>query len=186
MIKPVRLFSSTASSVAHKMHCVDMGRHPMTMQKSDDPLSRYISWLILLTGLFFPWVIAAWVKISLLAQGSPTWPMIFFIHPRILMVEVPATVYWALPFICLALLSRYGLEMRLPLFNLSPGERLFCITVSFLAGLYRGIPFFYAMFLKFHPIAFLYPWFISHGGLEMLLALVGGWILLGVKNRCLA
>ena len=158
----------------------------MIMRKSDYPLSRYIFWLILLTGLFFPWVIAAWVKITLQTQGSPTWPMIFFLHPMILMVEAAATVYWALPFIGLALLGRYGLDIRLPLFNLSPGERLFCITVSFLTGLYRGIPLFYAMFLKFHPVAFLYPWFIFHGGLEMLLALLGGWVLIGVKNRSLS
>jgi len=155
----------------------------MTLAKRERSLSLYLFWVILLVGLLLPWVVGLWVKLLLVSRGSPTWPWVFFLHPGVLLVEVLVSVYWALPFTGLAMLSRYGMEIRLPLFNLCPMERLLCITLSFLVGVYRAVPLFRDLFWKFHPISFLYPWFIWHGGLDMLVALIGGWILLGAGKK---
>lgn len=157
----------------------------MTMSERDRRLSRFLFWLILGGGLLLPWGTGLWVKLDLQAQGAPTWPWAFFLNPAILGVELLVTAYWGLPFIGLAMMSRYGMEKPLPFFNLLPLERMICISISFLVGLYKGILLYHRMFLKFHPIAFFYPWFIYHGGLEMLLGLLGVWIFLGGVKRWL-
>ncbi len=157
----------------------------MALTKRERNLSNFLFWVILLVGLLLPWCVGAWVKLFLEVQGKPTWPWGFFLHPEILLVEIFASVYWALPFTGLALLSRYGLEKQLSLLNLNPMERLLCISLSFLVGVYHATLLFKDLFWKFHPIAFLYPWFVRNGGLEMLAALVGGWVLFGAKHRYL-
>jgi len=157
----------------------------MTLAKRERTLSLYLFWVVLLVGLLLPWTVGFWVKLALESQGSPTWPWAFFLHPGVLLVEVLVSVYWALPFTGLAMLSRYGMEIRLPLLNLYPMERLLCITLSFLVGVYRAVPLFRDLFWKFHPISFLYPWFIWHGGLDMVVVLVAGWFVLGLRNRYL-
>jgi hypothetical protein len=155
----------------------------MALSRREQEISKGFFWVILLSGLLLPWGVGLWVKLTLQSQGSPTWPWVFFLHPGILLVEILVSAYWALPFTGLALLSRYGLERRLPFFNLAPMERLVCVALSFIVGVFKAIPLFKALFWKFHPISFLYPWFVWHGGMDMLAALLGGWVLLGTGKR---
>lgn len=156
----------------------------MALTKRENNLSLWLFWVILLVGLLLPWVVAAWVKLSLQAQGSPTWPWSYFLTPGRLMSEAAISIYWALPFTGLALLSRYGLEKALPLFNLAPFERLSCIALAFALGVFRAFPLFRDLFWEFHPIVFLFPWFVYYGR-DMLLGLLAGWLILGFKNRVL-
>jgi len=156
--------------------------------KTTSKVSRILSvglfWGIMLAGLLLPWVVAAWVKISLQAKGMPTFPWVYFLAPGRIFGEAVVSVYWALPFTGLALLSRFGLETRLPFFDIGPYERIACVLFSFVVGVWRAVPLFHDLFLEFHPIVFLYPWFVRYGK-DMVLALLAGWLALGFKNRFL-
>ena len=154
--------------------------------KTTSKVSRILSvglfWGILLVGLLLPWAAAVWVKISLQAKGMPTFPWAYFLVPGRILGEVIISVYWALPFTGLALLVRYGLETRLPFFDIGPYERIACVILSFAVGVWRAVPLFHDLFLEFHPIVFLYPWFFRYGR-DMVLALLAGWLALGLKKR---
>jgi len=154
--------------------------------KTTSKVSRILSvglfWGILLVGLLLPWAVAVWVKISLQAKGMPTFPWAYFLVPGRILGEAIVSVYWALPFTGLALLVRYGLETRLPFFDIGPYERIACVILSFAVGVWRAVPLFLDLFLEFHPIVFLYPWFVRYGR-DMVLALLAGWLALGLKKR---
>ena len=155
-----------------------------TTAKGNRILSAGLFWGILLVGLLLPWTVGVWVKISLQAKGMPTFPWLYFLAPGRILGEAFVSAYWALPFTGLAFLGRYGLEARLPFFDIGPCDRVACIIFSFVVGVWRAVPLFRDLFLEFHPIVFLYPWFVRYGR-DMVLALLAGWLALGLKNRFL-
>ena len=73
---------------------------------------------------------------------------------------------------------------RLPFFDIGPYDRVACVILSFVVGVWRAVPLFRDLFLEFHPIVFLYPWFVRYGK-DMVLALLAEWFALGLKNRFL-
>lgn len=152
--------------------------------KGNRILSVGLFWGILLVGLMLPWAVAVWVKISLQAKGMPTFPWVYFLAPGRIVGEAMVSVYWALPFTGLAFLGRYGLETRLPFFDIGPYDRVACVILSFFVGVWRAVPLYRDLFLEFHPIVFLYPWFVRYGK-DMVLTVLGGWLIFGIRNRFL-
>ncbi len=87
-------------------------------------------------GVVSPWAIGLAVKLQLQARGVATLSWAYFLGPQALPEELWAAMWFALPFVGLALLGRAALRGHLRLLrNTTPGERRLVIGAGLLAGL---------------------------------------------------
>lgn len=68
---------------------------------------RNRAWVIGITGVLAPWIVAVLVKLWLSSQGSPTLPWSKFLNTSLPLLVLGTAVQWSFPFILLALLVRF-------------------------------------------------------------------------------
>jgi len=132
-----------------------------------------IFWCITAFGLALPWIIGTGVKLYLEIQGKPTWPWAFFFQPHILIVSLICTVWFATPYIGLALLAWFILSKR-SFFRTGYSERLIIILGGFLCGSVAAVKIFLSVFWEFDPIIFLAVSLPASYAAYMLIGLLGG------------
>jgi hypothetical protein len=120
-----------------------------------------LAWAALLLSMLLPWSIAVGVKLYLDSQGKPTWDWLYFAHPTLILYELWATLWFALPGIGVALLcyllftNRFAFSRRL-----GAGEKSAIALASLLVGAIGSIPTFISVFMEFHPIVLMLPFFV--------------------------
>ena len=70
-----------------------------------------MTWKIIATGLFTPWVVGSMIKIYLDYIGKITLPWSYFLKPQGLVVFVPTSIWWGIPFLLIGLLSRQLIQI---------------------------------------------------------------------------
>ena len=134
---------------------------------------KKIFWCITAFGLALPWIIGIGVKLYLQIQGKPTWPWAFFFQPHILIMSLICTVWFATPYIGLALLAWFILSRR-SFFRTGYLERLIIILGGFLCGSVAAVKIFLSVFWEFDPIIFLAVSLPASYATYMLIGLLGG------------
>jgi hypothetical protein len=117
---------------------------------------RQIFWIIVAIGMSLPWLVGIAVKLYLSMQGKPTFSLSYFLNIGSILLLIPVTIWWALPFIGLAYLSRNLLYK--PIFGLqSYVARLVFILCGLLGGCIGEIIVFTGVFEEFDPMIFFIP-----------------------------
>jgi hypothetical protein len=156
--------SSTASS---KGFWVRLGK--FLRQRT---LGSNLAWISLLVSAILPWSVAISVKVHLDSRGMTTWDGLYFLQPTILLYELWATLWFALPGIGVSFLSYLLFSDRIRLISrFSSAEKALIVLMSLVAGALGSIPVFIDIFWVFHPVVLMLPFFIT--------ALYVGYYLLG-------
>jgi hypothetical protein len=134
---------------------------------------KKIFWCITAFGLALPWIIGTGVKLYLEIQSKPTWPWAFFFQPHIFIMSLICTVWFATPYIGLALLAWFILSRR-SFFRTGYLERLIIILGGFLCGSVAAVKIFLSVFWEFDPIIFLAVSLPASYATYMLIGLLGG------------
>ncbi len=139
--------------------------------------TKWVFWVIVISGLTLPWAVGAGVKLYLDAQGLPTWPWWFFLNPARFVLELTLTLFFASPFIALAFLARYLLSV--PLWGTRYWERLAVIMCALVGGVIGTVRTFLSVFMQFQPWNLLAPLPLFYVD-DMLRGLVVGCIIAGI------
>ena len=102
-------------------------------------------WKISAPGMITPWVVGALVKFQLENLGLDTIPWSSFLTPYAMLILIPVTIWWGIPFIVLAYISRnsaqkkyFGIESERGKFYL-----FFCILTGSMLGACRVFVYFF-------------------------------------------
>ncbi len=138
-------------------------------------INSKMAWKITTTGLITPWVIGSVVKLYLESIGKVTLPWSYFLNPKALTMFIPATIWWGLPFILLAFMSRYLLKKDLLGIHSNRGK--FLLLMGTLIGAFIGAAkIFISVFWLFDAVIILVPvWTLYFSFLLTGLAI--GWLL---------
>lgn len=152
--------------------------------------TRQIFWAIIAIGIASPWIVGITVKLYLSAQGQPTLPLTYFLHlESLLIIWIPASIWWAIPYIGLAFFAHKVLSHSF-LGLKSYTARVIFVSCGFLGGCVGTVIVFVGVFWEFDPLfLFLpllwiyYPLFL--GALLLLGLLFGFLIARSVQGRSL-
>lgn len=68
--------------------------------------TKAIFWTIIVVGVLVPWLTGIGVKLRLDAIGQPTVDWSYFLNPLSVVFLIPIAIYWAAPFIAMAMVAR--------------------------------------------------------------------------------
>ncbi len=135
-------------------------------------LNRNLFWKIIGTGLVTPWVIGSIVKIYLEYIGKETLPWSYFLKPESLVIFIPAMIWWGLPFILLAIVSRYLLKKNILGIKSERGKYL--LLMGTLTGTFVGAGrIFISVFWLFDAMYILVPVWAYYSPFIMVGVLIG-------------
>lgn len=138
-------------------------------------LNLKMKWKIMATGLITPWIIGTLIKIYLDFQNKITFPWSYFLKPQGLAVLIPASLWWGIPFIALAFLSRQLLKKDFLAIHSERGK--FYLLMVTLAGTFIGAGrIFVSVFWVFDPIVILAPIWTLYIQ-DFLIGLFLGWLI---------
>jgi len=122
-------------------------------------LDRSIVGLILGVGALLPWATGAGVKLYLQAHGKPTLPWSSFLTPTDLLLEIPLTLWFASPYLVLAVVARAVFRgHRVPFVKtIGSGERRALVLLSLGLGSVCTVATFKGIFWEFDPLYFVTP-----------------------------
>lgn len=141
--------------------------------------TKAVVWTIIAIGLLVPWLTGIGVKLYLDARGQPTVDLPDVLAPLSLVLLIPSAVYWAAPFIVLALVAHRILNGG----SLARQTRLMqLLLASFgligaLFSYWFGAGGFVIIVLTFVVCGLMsWPFFVLHSYLARLLFIVGGLV----------
>ena len=138
-------------------------------------LNSKMKWRIIATGLFTPWFIGILIKIYLDSLNKITFPWSYFLKPQGLAIYVPASIWWGIPFILLAYLSRSLLNK--PFLGIQSESGKFYLLLLTLLGAFIGASrMFFSVFWIFDTIVILVPIWIFYIP-DLLIGLFIGWLI---------
>jgi len=133
------------------------------------------------TGLVTPWYIGSLIKIYILSLHKITFPWSYFLKPQGLAVIIPASIWWGIPFIALAFLSRLLIKKDFLGRKLERGK--FQLLMGALVGSFiEACRMFLSVFWLFDPIIIMVPIWIFYVK-DVLIGLFIGW-LIGKRIDC--
>jgi len=122
-------------------------------------LDRWIVGLVVSVGALLPWATGAGVKLYLQAHGKPTLPWSSFVAPTDLLLEIPLTLWFASPYLVLAVVARAVFRGNSVPFlkTTSSGERRALVLLSLGLGSVCTVATFKSIFWEFDPLYFVTP-----------------------------
>ncbi len=138
-------------------------------------LNKKMKWKIIATGLFTPWLIGSLIKIYLDSLHKITYPWSYFLKPQGLAVFIPASIWWGIPFIVLAFLSR--LLIKKDFLGIQSERGKFYLLMGALVGSFIGASrIFLSVFWLFDAIVIFVPIWIFYIP-DLLIGLFIGWLI---------
>jgi len=122
-------------------------------------LDRWIVGLVVSVGALLPWATGAGVKLYLQAHGKPTLPWSSFVAPTDLLLEIPLTLWFASPYLVLALVARALFRGKSVPFlkTTSSGGRRAVVLLSLGLGSVGTVATFKSIFWEFDPLYLVTP-----------------------------
>lgn len=138
-------------------------------------LTNKMKWKIIAIGLLTPWFIGSLIKIYLDLQNKITFAWSYFLNPEGLVVFIPASIAWGIPFIALGFLSRQ--LMNKDFLRIQSERGKFYLLMGTLTGAFIGASrIFISAFSYFDAIVILMPVWILYVP-ELLIGLLIGWLI---------
>lgn len=138
-------------------------------------LNKKMTWKIIATGLFTPWGVGSMIKIYLDYIGKITLPWSCFLKPQGLVVFVPASICWGIPFLLIGLLSRQLIQKSFLGIQSERGK--FYLLIGILVGAFIGAGrIFVSVFWIFDAMAIFAPIWIFYIK-DLLIGLLMGWLI---------
>jgi hypothetical protein len=138
-------------------------------------LNKKMTWKIIATGLFTPWVVGSMIKIYLDSLGKITLPWSYFLKPQGLAVFVPASIWWGIPFLLIGLLSRQLIQKNFLGIRSERGK--FYLLMGVLAGAFIGAGrIFVSVFWIFDAMVIIVPIWTFYIK-DLLIGLLLGWLI---------
>ena len=131
--------------------------------------TKSVFWGILISSMLTPWLVGLAIKVYLMTQAAPTVPIKYFI-----VMVLPLSVWWAIPFIVFAFVARTSLNRR----ALSKKERDSRLTVILVAhgfGLFGMVLVFREVFVVWDVVWVFLPVQLAYGAAIVIGAAVG-WL----------
>jgi len=118
---------------------------------ADDPVRQRhkavrVAWVIVISGVLLPWLVAVGVKLYLSAVDRPTLPFSSFLNPSFPALLGASLVQWSFPFVILGLVVRFRSSGK---GKLSFSERLKLAWIVHTTGLAAGGLLFWGVFWDF-------------------------------------
>jgi len=138
-------------------------------------LNNKMKWKIISIGLFTPWFIGSLIKIYLDMQNKITYTWSYFLKPEGLVVFIPASIFWGIPFIALGFLSRQ--LMNKDFLRIQSERGKFYLLMGTLVGAFIGASrIFLSIFWLFDAMVIIVPVWIFYVQ-DLLIGLLIGWLI---------